>query len=289
MEISFLLTSKNEGDWLEHTVRQLIRDLPDGGEIVVLDDGSTDQSTDFLAHSVHPRVKVIRHSGLGVARARNKAALSASGEYLFFLDAHMNLPRRWWEPIVGLLSQSTVGAVQPCIKDVHETNSKGYGERFQGLDLTLEWLPKRGSSAYPVPILCGCCFAVCRNLFLQLGGLDGGMVGWGSEDCEFSLRLWRLGYQVIVIPELEVAHRFRTTAPYEIDWSVVLHNRLRTAFAHFSMSRLDRVIEALSNLPRFDVAYDAVATSDIWTARKWLDRHCVRDDEWFLSQSGLVF
>ena len=289
MEVSFLITSKNEGEWLKYTVSQLLFDLPEFGEVIVLDDGSTDGSTCFLDQLMDQRVRLIRHSGLGVARARNTAALSAHGRNLIFLDAHMVLPTGWWRQLLQLLRQSSIGAVQPCITDVRERDAKGYGERFQGSDLTLEWLPKRDSSPYPVPILCGCCFAIRRNLFLTLGGLDGGMVGWGSEDCEFSLRLWRLGYQIWITPEIEVAHKFRTSAPYQIDWSVVLHNRLRTAFAHFSAPRIDRIISSLRGLPKFEIAHAAVMQSDIWRLRKWHDRHAVRDDDWFLTHSGLVF
>lgn len=289
MEISFILTSKNEGKWLKHTLQQLVLDLPPMGEIIVLDDGSTDGSSDFLTESIDPRIQLIRRNGLGVARARNTAALSAHGRNLVFLDAHMNLPPGWWRPLVQLITQPSIAAAQPCITDVLKQDSKGYGERFKSADLTLEWLPKHSSLPYPVPILCGCCFAVRRNLFLALGGLDGGMIGWGSEDCEFSLRLWRLGYQIWIAPETEVAHKFRTSAPYTIDWSGVLYNRLRIAFAHFSGSRLDRVIASLRGLPKFQLAYASVMQSDIWRVRKWLDRHTVRDDDWFLTHSGLVF
>lgn len=289
MEISFILTSKNEGDWLERTVRQLSDDLPRIAEIIVLDDASDDGSTAFLFDSQDNRIRLLRGRDLGVARARNAAALSAQGRFLIFLDAHMTLPRGWWRPLLQLLGQPAVGAVQPCITDVHERDAKGYGERFQGPDLTLEWLPKRNSSPYPIPVLCGCCFALRRNLFLTLGGLDGGMVGWGSEDCELSLRLWRLGYQIWLSPEIEIGHKFRTSTPYEIDWAEVLHNRLRTAYAHFSPRRIDRILASLRELPKFDLAHAAVMRSDIWDIRKWLDRHAIRSDDWFLEHSGLTF
>jgi GT2 family glycosyltransferase len=264
-------------------------DLPVAAEIVVLDDGSTDGSAEFLSGQNDNRVRLMRRPGLGVARARNAAALAASGKHLIFLDAHMDLPAGWWRPLLTLLSRQSAGAVQPCITDVTARNAKGYGERFRGADLTLEWLPKRRLSPYPVPILCGCCFAVRRAVFLTLGGLDGGMVGWGSEDCEFSLRLWRLGYEIWIDPNTEVGHRFRTSAPYIIDWGVVLHNRLRTACAHFSLTRLERIVSSLQDLPQFAVAHAAVMRSDIWRLRQWHQRYSIRDDDWFLNQSGLVF
>jgi GT2 family glycosyltransferase len=224
-----------------------------------------------------------------VARARNAAALEARGETLVFLDAHMNLREGWWEPLVELLAHPSVGAAQPCIESVCRGEARGYGERFRGPDLTLEWLPIRSQDPYPIPILCGCCFATRRDTFLKVGGLDGGMIGWGSEDCEFSLRLWRLGYEIWIDPGVVVGHLFRQRAPYWIDWSVVLHNRLRLAFAHFSAQRIERVVRSLRPLPHFHQAYAQIADSDVLFSRQWLSRNCLRDDDWFLKCSGKMF
>ncbi len=288
MEISFIIISKNEGSWLGYTITNLLRKLPAIAEIIVVDDGSTDGSLSSVK-GISPIIRIIEGGNLGVARARNLGALYAKGKNLIFLDAHMDFPDGWWKRLIELLYIPGIGAVQPCITDIKEKNAKGYGERFKGPDLTLEWLPKRKLSPYPVPILCGCCFAVKRNLFLTVGGLDGGMIGWGSEDCEFSLRLWRLGYQIWIVPEIEVAHRFRTSAPYRIDWQFVLYNRLRIAFAHFNGSRLNRIISALQGLPKFELAYRSIIASEIWNHKKWLDRNSVQDSDWFLKYSGRIF
>ena len=46
--VSVVITSLNEGELLRQTVDNHLARLPSGGEIVVVDDGSTDGSTDFL-------------------------------------------------------------------------------------------------------------------------------------------------------------------------------------------------------------------------------------------------
>jgi glycosyltransferase involved in cell wall biosynthesis len=289
MEISFLLITKNEGNWLRHTLHQLLRKFPQRSEVIVLDDGSTDGSTDFLQRSTPLHVRFLHTPGLGVARARNAAALQARGRTLVFLDAHMNLTEGWWEPVIELLAHPSVGAAQPCIADINLEGARGYGERFQGADLTLEWLPARSANPYPIPILCGCCFAVRRNLFIEVGGLDGGMIGWGSEDCEFSIRLWRLGYEIWIDPQVVIGHLFRKNVPYRIEWSVVLYNRLRLAIAHFSESRVERVVQTLRSLPDFRQAYAELASSDVLSSRRWLSQNCLRNDDWFLACSGKTF
>ncbi len=58
-------------------------------EIVLVNDGSTDQSPEICEAyaATHPNVRVIHQENGGVSRARNAGIANASGKYLFFLDA----------------------------------------------------------------------------------------------------------------------------------------------------------------------------------------------------------
>jgi cellulose synthase/poly-beta-1,6-N-acetylglucosamine synthase-like glycosyltransferase len=56
-------------------------------EIVVVDDGSTDDTAAILAASAEPRLKVIRQERAGTASARNRGLEAARGEFITWLDA----------------------------------------------------------------------------------------------------------------------------------------------------------------------------------------------------------
>ena len=84
--LSVIVISRNEGKELRRTVENLDDTLPEGGEIVVVDDGSTDGSADLLVQR-RGRVKLHRKRSLGVARARNFGARHARGIKLVFADS----------------------------------------------------------------------------------------------------------------------------------------------------------------------------------------------------------
>jgi glycosyltransferase involved in cell wall biosynthesis len=161
--LSAVVVSLQEGEQLRLTIEQLRDTLPRDSEIVVVDDGSSDGSSDFL-EAADARARLVRGGGLGVAGARNRGAAEARGDILLFVDAHMKLPSGWWEPLVELLGKSA-GAAAPSVSDLTLTDLRGFGLRITGPELTSEWLPWQGCAAHPVPVVPGCSLAITRRVF----------------------------------------------------------------------------------------------------------------------------
>jgi GT2 family glycosyltransferase len=284
--LSVVVISLNEGESLRLTVDNLQDTLPPQSEIIVVDDRSTDGSVDFLSGG-YPGVTLLRPAErLGVARARNFGAQHATGDVLVFSDAHVRVPEGWSAPLLELLGRSNVGAVAPAIGTLQPAAaaSTGYGQKWSDASLAVGWLSQQSSTPYPVPLLCGCFIAVRRDVFTEIGGFDSGMVVWGAEDSELSIRLWTLGYECWVAPEVDVQHAFRARFPYEVKWEPVLHNRLRLATLHFGPRRLQRVVERLKRYDEFAAASVRLLTGDL-AARASKVRSLRRyDDDWFFAK-----
>ena len=283
--LSAVVIALQEGENLRLTVEQVRNTLPLDSEIIVVDDGSTDGSFDFLLAKDAP-ARLILGGGLGVAGARNRGASEARGDSLLFIDAHMTLPAGWWQVLIDLLDRPGVAAVAPSVCDVQKTHLKGFGLRLTGPELTSEWLGRAGRSAYPAPILPGCCLAIRRSLFESVEGFDAGMIRSQGIDNEFCLRLWTLGYECWIAPEIEVVHLFRDQHPYQICWETVLHNRLRLALIHLDQRRLARVVDTLRGRSGFAGAVALTADSDALVKRARMKASRVHDPNWFFDQFG---
>jgi glycosyltransferase involved in cell wall biosynthesis len=284
--LSVIVISLNEGESLRRTVDNLRDTQPPQTEIIVVDDGSTDGSVSFLSDG-YPGVTLLRPAErLGVARARNFGARHAKGDVLVFSDAHVLTPEGWSGPLLDLLARPEVGAVAPAIGMMHSAaaESTGYGQKWCDASLAVAWLGQQRDGPYPVPLLCGCFLALRRAVFTEIGGFDSGMVLWGAEDSELSIRLWTLGYECWVAPEVNVQHAFRAQFPYEVKWEPVLHNRLRLASTHFGPRRLLRVVDRLKQYDEFAAASVRLLTGDLAARASTLRTQRRYDDDWFFSK-----
>lgn len=285
--ISAIVISRNEGSDLRMTVENLEDTLPANAEIVVVDDGSTDKSADYLARR-RGRVRLFRSDGRGVAKSRVFGAQQATGDVFFFCDAHLGLDPRWWQPMVEQLENPAVGAVAPAIAKLPRTRVTGYGITFKGPAMEVRWLRRKPKGPVAVPILPGACLGMRRDVFESTGGgWDPGLLQRGNVDNEISVRLWLMGYELMVVPDVVVCHRFRDKSPYSVGWPQYLHNRLRLAFVHFKPKRLANCVSHLRSYDGFGEALTLVADSDAGARRRQLLGTRARSDDWFFERFRL--
>jgi len=278
--ISVILITRNEGAELHHTVENLRDTLPARSEIVIVDDGSTDGSTARYRRR-------IAAAGLGVARARNLGAAHSKGDLLVFADAHIRLDRGWWKPLADVLDNPRIAAAAPAVTHLPAIESSGYGLRFTGPDLDARWLRVRPKEPSAVPIIPGCCVAMRRKAFTAVRGWDSGLRHRGGTDNEMSVRLWLMGYEAVVHPEVSVRHLFREVSPYPVGWPEYLHNRLRLALAHFSPARMAKVVRALHRHASFGEAMALLLEGGISQRRLEMSARRKRTDDEFFDRFGM--
>lgn len=89
VKLSVVITNYNKEQYLAQCLQSVVEQTLKGIEIIVVDDGSTDNSMKVLEQyeKQHNNLKVYRQQNAGVSAARNAGLQKANGEYVTFLDA----------------------------------------------------------------------------------------------------------------------------------------------------------------------------------------------------------
>lgn len=86
-QISVVIPLYNKAAYVQRTIESVLAQGDAISEIVVVDDGSTDDGPARVEALAQPKVRLIRQQNGGVSRARNRGIHTARGEYVAFLDA----------------------------------------------------------------------------------------------------------------------------------------------------------------------------------------------------------
>ncbi|TCU73595.1 glycosyl transferase family 2 [Bradyrhizobium sp. R2.2-H] len=84
--VSVVIPAKNAAAYVGETLASALTQ-GDVGEVIVVDDGSTDDTVAIVRAMRDPRLRLLHNDAAGVSAARNLGARHASGEWLLFLDA----------------------------------------------------------------------------------------------------------------------------------------------------------------------------------------------------------
>jgi len=91
--VSILIPAFNAQEWIGDTLRSAIAQTWAAKEIIVVDDGSTDQTLEIARRFESETVRVVTQENQGASAARNKAFALSQGNYIQWLDADDLLAR----------------------------------------------------------------------------------------------------------------------------------------------------------------------------------------------------
>jgi glycosyltransferase involved in cell wall biosynthesis len=172
-------------------------------EVVLVDDGSTDNTAEIAAR--FPHVRCIQQSNHGLSHARNTGASAAEGEVLAYTDSDCMADPDWLYYLIGTLvsgDYASVGGpnvsppaqnwVQACV-----AAAPGGPSHVLLTDTIAEHIP-------------GCNMAVYRWAFETIGGFDTEFHKAG-DDVDFCWRLQQAGHVIAFSPTAIVWHHRRLT------------------------------------------------------------------------------
>ncbi len=128
--VSIIIPAYNAEKWLERAVRSCMEQTYREIEILVINDGSTDNTQTIVENlqKQDARIRLISQENGGVSKARNAGLDNAKGEYVTFLDADDELV---FDGVEILLSTLIENGADICAGQTQRFTEKGIGEKVE--------------------------------------------------------------------------------------------------------------------------------------------------------------
>jgi len=210
---SIIIPVFNKAAITKQCIQALLADPPETTtwEIVVVDDGSRDETPRIL-EQFSDQIRVVRHDqNAGFAATCNDGAAASEGEYIVFLNNDI-LPQRGWLDNLVRYADQHPGAAAVGSKLLFANDTIQHA----GAVVSWDGFPRHAYTGFPADhpavnksrrfqIVTGACMLVRRAAFEQVGGFDTQFVN-AYEDSDLCLRLGELGHEIHYCHESVLYH-----------------------------------------------------------------------------------
>lgn len=225
ISLSVLIVSYNSENFIEKCLISVLKNLPSGGEVIVLDNNSSDGTVSKLEKFL-PKIKLIKSSeNLGFSKGNNRAARQAKGEYLFFLNPDTEVKNPIFKqlvdfyqetPYIGIVAPRLVlndGKTQASAKNL-PTIGKAIQEFILGIKNSYsEYVPEE-NEPLEVEAVYGAAMLIRRDLFDNLEGFDEKYFLY-YEDLDLCRKVRSIKRKIYYYPKAEIMHLVGATKSEE--------------------------------------------------------------------------
>jgi glycosyltransferase involved in cell wall biosynthesis len=190
--ISVIIPAFNEEQYIGATITALQHHSPDGTEIIVVDNGSTDKTVDI---SQSLGAKVFSQTEGTIASLRNRGVKESSGDILIFVDADVTVTEAWSKELVNT-----------SIPELIKTPKLVTGSRClppdNGKLLNTHWFSLL--TEYEAPYINSGHLITSKELFDEIQGFSSHLKT--AEDYDFCMKAKACGASLVNNPKLAVYH-----------------------------------------------------------------------------------
>ena len=194
--LSVIMPCYNQAQYIEEAIESVINQSYRNWELIIIDDGSTDNSFEIAEKyaSGDQRIKCLSQPNGGPSKARNNGVKKSVGKYLMFFDSDDKLAPQYFDKGIDYMSSHPNCAV-------FYSRLKRFGKKND--ELTIRFTSYQdhlcSSSLFPTCI-------IHRTDFERIGGFDEDMKGY--EDWEMFIRLLYHNDNVYQYPEIMFFYRW---------------------------------------------------------------------------------
>lgn len=253
MHTAIVILNWNGRKMLEQFLPSVTGYCSEGDEVIIADNGSTDNSLSWLSEN-YPSLRVITmNQNYGFAEGYNRALAQIDADYYVLLNDDVEVTPGWTQPVIHLLEKHPTAAIaQPklLMYDLRDTfeyagGAGGYVDKYgypfcRGrIFNTLE--KDEGQYNDPCPIFwaSGAAMFVKAKVWKELGGLDGDFFAH-MEEIDFCWRAKNQGYDVMYCPQSTVYHVGGGTLPKSSPMKTYLNFRNNMALLYKNLPEKGR-------------------------------------------------
>lgn len=199
MSVSVIIPTFNGAPRLGHCLDALLpQTVGIDAEILVVDDGSTDDTREVVAR--YSSVRLLSQKNGGPAAARNRGALEAKGTIILFTDDDC-VPTPGW---LGAMTSPFDDVDVVGVKGAYRTRQKTLAARFVQVEYEDRYRMMAGFS--DIDFIDTYSAGFRRDRFLQMNGYDTSFPVACAEDIELSYRMSARGWTMKFVPTAIVYH-----------------------------------------------------------------------------------
>ncbi len=226
--VSVVVAVHNGIDRIEGKIQHLLNlDYANIKEIIVVSDGSTDGTAEFLSSQLSSRVKtVILKEHSGKAAAVNAGVTLASGELILFVDIRPEIAAGAIQQLVNNFADPNVGCVAGelvLLQEGHDAASGAVGGLYWKYE---QWI-RKCEAAFDSPVgVYGGFYMIRRELFVNM---PAGLI---LDDMFQPLSIIRRGYRSVLASKAFVFDMW----PKKVEGE--FHRKVRTLAGNFQLFQL---------------------------------------------------
>jgi glycosyltransferase involved in cell wall biosynthesis len=181
VEFSIVIPTRNRLEFLQEALDSVWAQTHHDYEIVVIDDGSTDGTGDYLA-SLDGRIRSVHHSNGGPAAARNLGVSQAKGEYVAFLDSD-----DLWFPWTLATYHKLIQNYRPALINAATCQFEGKLPRIEQNPIVEKCFSDYYAAAHDYMFVSCSALVVRKSEFERANGFEESM--FVAEDHDFYMRV----------------------------------------------------------------------------------------------------
>jgi len=195
--ISVLIPVHNAEKWIADTLRSILNQSWKNLEIIVVDDGSTDNSLNIVKQNRDSRIKVFHQENKGGSAARNLAFAKSCGEFIQYLDADDLLDKYKIERQMPTAKTDQLHLISGSYYIFSKNVKKSYYKNeiaYRNYKTPFEWAIENFAQK---TMFSPNCWLIPRKLILKAGPWNTQLTY--NDDAEFFIRLALNASQIIYV------------------------------------------------------------------------------------------